>query len=115
MTIDDIEDDDSRAIGARIRARREAMELSLADFAAGMRLDVEACALIEATGRLSARQLQAAARALDVPPHELLDADGPDARVEQSLIVQSYFRRIDDPALRHAALTLLGQLAAARR
>jgi len=90
MTSGEIDDDDSRAIGARIRARREAIALSLADFATGMRLDVEACATIEARGRLSARQLQAAARLLDLPPHALLGADGPDARIEQSLVAQSY-------------------------
>ena len=111
--IDDSEAE-SRRIGARVRNRREAIGMAGADLARAIGLDPALWPALEASGGFTSVELIGVARMLDVPPAELLDADRRDRRVADAQAAETAMRRIDDPRLRQAALSLLDQFAAIR-
>ena len=104
-------EEEGRRIGARLRGRRAELGLSAADVAQALGVDPVTWMRLEERGAITAAQLQGAARVMDISPHLLLDVDGPDPREEAARMAQVQMRRIDDPAHRRIALTLLGLLA----
>ena len=75
-------EEERRRIAGRLRARRAALDWGCDDLARALGADPEEWALLEATGDLSALQLQRAARLLNLP---LFQVDIEVGRVRRTL------------------------------